>query len=138
MPSSTKSAPADSATRLKILRSARRLLLRQGQGDLSLRAMARSAHLAPSSLYEHFADRGAILDALAGEALAELARACTDGVSSRERLIAASAVYLRFADERPHEFDLCFSRVQPPDRTVPPPSSPGRSRSAIPSANPSS
>jgi AcrR family transcriptional regulator len=128
MPSSSKSVSADSATRRKILRAARRLLLREGQGDLSLRAVARATHLAPSSIYEHFADRAAIIEALAGDALAErgaeLTRACTEGASSRERLVAASTVYLRFAHERPHEFDLCFSRVQPRDRTVPPPTSP--------------
>ena len=116
------------APREKILRAARRLLVEHGHEKVSLRALARRVGLAASSLYEHFADRQAILEALALAAFddlrREIAEACLADVSSDERLANAAMAYLTFATTRQNEFLLCFSRTQPADRTAPPTSSP--------------
>jgi AcrR family transcriptional regulator len=112
----------------KILRVAVRMLVERGHEALSLRAVARRARFAPSTLYEHFADRDALLEAVARRALddlfADIGAACAAGVPSRERLPRAATAYLSFATTRSNEFRLCFSRVQPAERTVPPATSP--------------
>jgi AcrR family transcriptional regulator len=114
--------------REKILRAASRTLAARGLEACSLRAIARSARLAPSSLYEHFPDRAAILEALARDALRDLssllAAACAKQASARERVLAAALTYLEFAWARPSEFELCFSRVQLADLNEPPSYSP--------------
>ena len=113
----------------KILQAAKRLLEEQGYEAFSLRAVARKARFAPSSLYEHFQDRQALLEELARRSLYELrdelAVVCEDQtVFAEERLINAAMAYLRFSTERPQEFRLCFSRPQPSDRVNPPVDSP--------------
>lgn len=93
-----------------------------------MREVARRARFAPSSIYEHFPNRQALLDALARAALqeirTEIALACgAPEVSFAERLLGAARAYLAFASERTREFELIFSRVQP-DMEVPPADSP--------------
>ena len=111
----------------RILRVARRLLAKYGHERLSLRAVARNAGFAPSSLYEHFEDRRALLEALALRALAELRDSisvvCHADVPATVRLVNAAMAYLEFASQRTHEFQLCFSRTQPADQTALPPHS---------------
>jgi AcrR family transcriptional regulator len=121
---SKKPLPSDE----KILRAARQLLLKVGHERISLREVARRARFAPSSIYEHFPNRQALLEALARAALRdirrEIALACgAPEVSFGDRLLGAARVYLAFASERAREFELIFSRVQP-DLAAPPAESP--------------
>jgi AcrR family transcriptional regulator len=124
MASTRRGGPAST----RIARVARRILLARGHEELSLREVARLARLAPSSLYEHYANREALLDALAVSALsdlrAEVVKACATGADFRERLVNACIAYLGFAASRPSEFRLVFSRTQAADLAGPPPSSP--------------
>jgi AcrR family transcriptional regulator len=111
-----------------ILRAARRLLIRTGHEQLSLREVARAARLAPSSLYEHFSNREALLEALAVEALHDLRKAllaaCNVGGGFLERLLSAAMTYLEFSVKRRSEFELIFSRPRPTDQVEPPADSP--------------
>jgi len=63
------------ANRGAILDAARRVALREGAGDLSLRAVAGEAGYAPASVYEYFHNRAELVLALAADDLSQMVRA---------------------------------------------------------------
>lgn len=75
-----------------------------GTGRLTLREAARRAAVSHSAPYRHFADKEAILAAVAADGFAQLSawlRASRAGVSDDERrFIRTGLAYLRFARER--------------------------------------
>jgi AcrR family transcriptional regulator len=88
-------------------------LLEEGQA-LSLRAVARRAGVSHAAPYHHFADRRALLAAVAAEGMAllreaVLVRASGSGQDAGARLLAAGAAYVRFALQRQAIFRLIFS-----------------------------
>jgi len=58
--------------RAAVLERAAQLAANGGSGALSLRALARELGVSPAALYRHFAHKDALLDELAGRALAAL------------------------------------------------------------------
>lgn len=87
----------------------------RGRGvGLSVRALARTIGVSAGALYHHFADRAALLDAVAHHGFVELGRvqdevehAAADG-DHLDRLIRA---YLGFAAEHPHLYRVMFATV---------------------------
>ncbi|MGD0192073.1 MAG: TetR family transcriptional regulator [Rhizomicrobium sp.] len=71
---SERRAKAHSTTRVSILAAARRVALRDGARNLSLRGVAAEAGFAPAALYGYFAGKNELLLALAADDLASLAR----------------------------------------------------------------
>ena len=82
------------------------MIERHGLAALSLRAAARRAGVSHNAPYRHFADREALLAALAAEGFAQLGRALETGAGSGPR--ARGEAYVRFALERPQRFRLMF------------------------------
>ncbi len=97
--------------RRTLLEDAAVLLNEGGQDALSLRALARRAGVSPRAPYRHFADKEALLTALAAEAFAAfgeaLARADAAAEPGRE-LEAQAIAYVRFGLEAPGRFRLMF------------------------------
>jgi AcrR family transcriptional regulator len=94
-----------------LLAAARRLLERGGPEALSLREVARRAGVSHSAPYRHFADRAALLAALAAEGFAELSEriaAAAREAGGAKRLGPMGAAYVRFALDRPALFRLMF------------------------------
>jgi len=91
-----------------LLRAAARILEKEGRDAISLRDLARRAGVSHSAPYRHFADRQALLAALAEEGFALLA-AALQGKPWREQAMA----YLRFALANPERFRLMFTRPVP-------------------------
>jgi AcrR family transcriptional regulator len=95
------------------------LLEETGSEDaVTLRAVARRVGITAPSIYAHFADRNAILDAVVGQAFGELL-AAVERAAHRERdpfarLRAICAAYVAFADERPHRYRVLFARHRAP------------------------
>lgn len=120
--------PSALPPRERILRAARRLLEAKGFERLSLRAVARRAHLAPSSIYEYFDGRDQLLEALAAVALRDLndllVVACRSEGTVALQLLNAATSYFDFARTRSKEFELVFSRTRPPHQVAPPADSP--------------
>lgn len=86
-----------SATRASILDAARRVGMRDGAKNLSLRAVAAEAGFAPAALYGYFRNKDELLLALAAEDLSALSRAMRDAASkvgAKGRLGAAAAAAL--------------------------------------------
>jgi AcrR family transcriptional regulator len=95
-----------------LLESALRLIVRQGPDALTLRAVARDAGVSPAAPYRHFADKEALLAALAEGGFRELARemrvAAEGGEDEVGRLIAIGSAYVEFARAHPAHFHVMF------------------------------
>lgn len=88
-------------------------LERSDTANLSLRAIAREVGVSANAAYRHFADKDALLSALAAEGFrrfsarqAEAAIAHADPVAART---ASGRAYIRFAQDHPALFRLMFS-----------------------------
>ncbi|GGV30967.1 TetR/AcrR family transcriptional regulator [Streptomyces spectabilis] len=100
--------------RSELLARAEEVVATDGADALSLRSLARDlgvSHAAPS---RHFADRLALLDALATQGFGRLEAALEAAVSSdgtfEERLRGASLAYVGFATGHPALLELMYAR----------------------------
>lgn len=80
--------------RAAIVEAARRVALREGAVNFSLRAVAAEAGFAPAALYGYFSGKNELLIALAAEDLAKLAHAMREADGGARRLDAAAAAAL--------------------------------------------
>ena len=105
--------------RAEILAGAAQLLEDSGSEEaVTLRAIARQIGISAPSIYSHFPDREAIVDAIVDDAFSDFnaeISGSTDaarfaGASPAQCLRAGCAGYLRFAAERPNRYRLLFER----------------------------
>lgn len=105
--------------RRSLLDEGLRLARSGGPSAISLREVTRAAGVSPNAAYRHFADRDALVRAVAGEAQLALARAIADRVrrtpselapaaASVERLRRVGLAYIDFARGEPGWFALAF------------------------------
>ncbi len=95
-----------------LIRAARKILEKDGLAELSLRQVARAVGVSPAAPYHHFADKHALLTAVAtlgfaalrSEMLMRMAKE-TDPVA---RLDASGVGYVVFAVDNPALFRLMF------------------------------
>ncbi|MGW6577876.1 TetR/AcrR family transcriptional regulator [Streptomyces globisporus] len=93
--------------RAACLRAARELLEEHGSAGLSLRAVARRAGVSATAPYSHFADREALVSAVAAEGYRELATYLAQAhpaPSTPDEPAAVAVAYVRFALEHPALF----------------------------------
>ncbi|MFJ7300325.1 TetR/AcrR family transcriptional regulator [Streptomyces sp. NPDC099088] len=98
--------------RAACLRAARELLEEDGSAALSLRAVARKAGVSATAPYRHFADRDALVSAVAAEGYRELATdlaAAHPSPASADDLAAVAVAYVRFALDHPALFRAMFA-----------------------------
>ncbi|SEB63081.1 TetR/AcrR family transcriptional regulator [Streptomyces sp. TLI_105] len=98
--------------RAACLRAARELLEEDGSAGLSLRAVARRAGVSATAPYRHYADREALVSAVAAEGYRELAEHLTAAhptPSTPDDLAAVATAYVRFALEHPALFRAMFA-----------------------------
>jgi len=103
--------------RSALLRAAMDLLEESGETALSLRALARRAGVSPAAPYRHYADREALVSAVAAVGYHELAErlaAANPSPSTPEQLAGVAVAYVQFALERPALFRMMFG--EPCDR----------------------
>ncbi|MET3803624.1 AcrR family transcriptional regulator [Nakamurella sp. UYEF19] len=101
--------------REEILAGAERLLALSGpRNAVTLRAIAREAGIAAPSIYPHFRDRDAILDAVVARTFVALADTCRRAAVTAprgvERIAAISLAYLAFARHNPGQYHILFER----------------------------
>jgi AcrR family transcriptional regulator len=114
--------------RADILAAAAALIEETGsEQSVTLREIARRIGIAAPSIYEHFPSRDAIVYAVIDDCSSELRTMVKQALDSQPdppgRLRAGCAAYLRFADQRPGQYRVLFSRYQhlgdrPADRAV--------------------
>lgn len=98
--------------RRAILDAARDLFVSEGFDAVSMRRIASVIEYSPTAIYLYFADKDAILEALAEEGfhlLSERLEQQTQHLSDPiERLRLGGRVYLRFAQEQPNYYTIMF------------------------------
>ncbi|MFJ2395843.1 TetR/AcrR family transcriptional regulator [Streptomyces sp. NPDC087843] len=98
--------------RAACLRAARELLEEDGSAALSLRAVARRAGVSATAPYRHFADRDALVSAVAAEGYRELATNLAKAHPSPttvDDLAAVAVAYVQFALDHPALFRAMFA-----------------------------
>jgi AcrR family transcriptional regulator len=112
-PLKRRRAPRGSGEQLRdeILGAATDLLMQTGQAKaVSIRAVAKRVGVTPPSIYLHFADKDALLDAVCAryfEALDEvMQQVVRDQPSTIDRLRAQGLAYVRFAVQNPELYRI--------------------------------
>src|SRR3981081_3396975 len=103
--------------RSALVRAALELLEESGATALSLRAVARRAGVSPAAPYRHYADREALVSAVAAVGYRELAErlvAAHPAPATPEQLASVAVAYVQFALEQPALFRMMFG--EPCDR----------------------
>src|SRR6267378_3617205 len=97
--------------------AAMELLEESGETALSLRAVARRAGVSPAAPYRHYADREALVSAVAAVGYRELGERLASAhpsPSTPQQLAGVANAYVQFALERPALFRIMFG--EPCDR----------------------
>ena len=103
--------------RAALVRAAMELLEESGETALSLRAVARRAGVSSAAPYRHYADREALVSAVAAVGYRELASrlaAAHPSPSTPDQLASVAIAYVQFALQRPALFRIMFG--EPCDR----------------------
>ncbi len=121
------------ATSDKILAAARRLLDKSGVEAVTMRSVARAVKITPMAIYRHYADRAALLNALADQGFAELAAELREielpeGWEAKQ--LRLCDVYVDHALAHPHLFELMFLTKRKGARQYPQDFQAGRSPTA--------
>ena len=99
-------------TRAAILDAAATLLEDRGPESVTLRAVGEAAGVSRSAPYRHYADKAALMRALAGRTLRQIAERIRHGAERhrgvRQRLRAGCWAYIDYAVECPHHYQLVF------------------------------
>lgn len=99
-----------------ILDAARKLFVEQGYESVSMRKIADEVGCAPGTLYLHFEDKAAILDAICAETFTRLAKRMEaikqDPCDPLERLRRVGRTYIQFGLDHPHHYFLTFGFPQ--------------------------
>ncbi|GAB5903603.1 TetR/AcrR family transcriptional regulator [Mycobacteroides chelonae] len=107
-----------------LLRAAMELLEENGASELSLRAVARRAGVSTAAPYRHFADRNALVSAVAAIGYQQLAArlaSVSAEPSTADDFAAIAVAYVQFALDRPGLFRVMFAEPcghNSPERTV--------------------
>jgi AcrR family transcriptional regulator len=101
--------------RRALLDAAMELFAKRGRFDFTLRELARAAGVTHNAPYRHFADRWALLDALAAEGFQMLREwEARTGMprkdDPRARVLRLGEAYVQFALAHPNHFRLMFLR----------------------------
>jgi len=100
------------ALQAALIRSAREILESEGYEALTLRAAARRAGVSQAAPYNHFADKAALLAAVAAQGFkgfgAAMRHEVDTAVDPEARLNAAGIAYVAFATSNPGLFKLMF------------------------------
>jgi AcrR family transcriptional regulator len=117
MSPTTKASYHHGDLRAALIQAAIELLQEGGETALSLRAVARRAGVSPAAPYRHYADREALLSAIAAVGYQELAQRLAvahPSPSTPEQLANVAIAYVQFALDQPALFRIMFG--EPCDR----------------------
>lgn len=95
-----------------LVNAALEALAQKGPTGLGLRELARQVGVSAAAPYRHFADRNALLEAVAIEGFERFTASmqeARDAVFENEQLAAMAYAYVRFAIQQPQLFRLMFS-----------------------------
>jgi len=103
----------------ELLAAAEAVLVRDGPGGLTVRAVAAEAGIAPMGVYNRLGGKDGLVDALLVKGFSRLREAVEmsrgGGLTVRDRLIACGMNYRRFALDNPHFYAIMFEDAIPRD-----------------------
>jgi AcrR family transcriptional regulator len=109
----------------ELLAAAEAVLVRDGPGGLTVRAVAAEAGIAPMGVYNRLGGKDGLIDALLMRGFDRL-KAAVDAAtessaepSMHARLIACGLAYRRFALENPHFYAIMFEETMPDEHGNP-------------------
>ncbi len=95
-----------------LLEVAEEQLLDKGYEAFSLREVAEATQYTPTTIYRHFRDRDALIEAVLQKWFQQFARALEDAdrpdVAPHERMMSLGDAYLRFALAKPERYRVMF------------------------------
>jgi AcrR family transcriptional regulator len=98
--------------REEILAAARNLFVTDGYGSVSMRKIAETVGCAPGTLYLHFKDKAAILNAICVETFTRLDKRmeaiANDKGEPLDKLRRGGRAYIQFGLDHPHHYWLTF------------------------------
>ncbi len=103
-----------SELRADTLSAARELIREEGYQGLTIRKLAQRMECSPMALYSYFADKQALLTALALEGFEKVAKRF-DSTDHRNPLTALRKIlldYIAYAEENPNEYRILFLSVE--------------------------
>lgn len=103
-----------SELRAETLATARELIQEEGYQGLTIRKLAKRMECSPMALYSYFADKQALLTALALEGFEKVAKRF-DSTVHRDPLAALRKIlldYIAYAEENPNEYRILFLSVE--------------------------
>lgn len=103
----------------KILETAVMLQARDGLEAVSMRAVAARIGVTPMSLYRHFSDREALVDAIAERGIGRLAEYFLSSTGRPRSLQGMIAGFLEFALHEPQLYEVAFHRRRAKLRAFP-------------------
>lgn len=117
MPPKIKSAEDRARLRVSILDAARTLFVERGIEAVSMREIAKKIGYSPTTLYHHFADKEALLQAVCDEDFLNLANSMREIMQLPdlvERIRALGHGYAMFALQNPNHYRLMFMTPRVP------------------------
>jgi AcrR family transcriptional regulator len=114
MPSSTRRARERASTRDQIVEAALRALEAEGAAALTMRRIAADVEYSAPVVYQHFANKDALVLELVTQGYAGLLtelRGVLDEADPERRLLRIAAGYVRFAAEHPHLYQAMNGAV---------------------------
>ena len=103
-----------SELRAETLSAARELIRDEGYQNLTIRKLAQRMECSPMALYSYFADKQALLTALALEGFEKVAKRF-DSTARRDPLTALRKIlldYIAYAEENPNDYRVLFLSVE--------------------------
>jgi AcrR family transcriptional regulator len=103
-----------SELRAETLSAARKLIQEEGYQGLTIRKLAQQMECSPMALYSYFADKQALLTALALEGFEKVAKGF-GSTAHRDPLTALRKIlldYIAYAEENPNEYRVLFLSVE--------------------------
>jgi AcrR family transcriptional regulator len=121
-PSARRSRTPSADVERELLTAAEAVLVRDGPGGLTVRAVAAEAGIAPMSVYNRLGGKDGLVDALLIRgfdrlrASLEAAMSDTAETDLRARFISCGLSYRQFAQTNPHFYAIMFEDAIPHDR----------------------
>jgi AcrR family transcriptional regulator len=115
MPSSTRRARERASTRDRIIEAALLVLETEGAAALTIRRIAADVDYTAPIVYQHFANKDALILELVGHGydlmLTGARRVVAEEADPDRRLLRIAADYMRFAGEHPHLYEAMNGAV---------------------------
>lgn len=100
-------------TRRDIVDNAHQMIVEQGIGGLSIRAVADSIDYTPGALYKYFGSKDELIDAVRSDCFERLNIFIAERIQSAENvaemLLYGGMAYIEYAGEHPQEYHLMFN-----------------------------